>query len=129
MIGTRTRIKVNYSRDVVPNIRAGTNIALDLVAASTLQGALDEVPVGTPESTGIKDYVGGTLKASLQIYKTDMARQVGTDLDVVPYAWYVHDGTYLGYPNGGMPARPYLVNPFEAHKNEFPVACKKIKVV
>lgn len=112
-------------RQVLQNVEVGTDVALDVVAAATLKDADEQVPVGTPESTGIPDYIGGTLKSSLQIYKAKMVRQVGTDNE---YAWYVHDGTYLDYPSGGMPARPYLTNPFEANQNQLVTDCQKMKV-
>lgn len=57
-------------------------------------------PVGTPESTGIKGYKGGRLRASYQYKKTGhMECAVGTN---VKYGPYVELGTRK------MRARPHL---------------------
>ena len=47
-------------------------------------------PVGTPESTGIKGYIGGTLRNSIDHYEDESSTTVGTN---VVYAPYVELGT------------------------------------
>lgn len=57
-------------------------------------------PVGTPESTHKKGYIGGRLRASIQYAKlTPYSCKVGTN---VYYSRYVEFGTHK------MAARPYL---------------------
>lgn len=57
-------------------------------------------PVGTPESTGIKGYHGGRLRASILYKRTGQySCAVGTN---VKYGPYVELGTYK------MKARPFL---------------------
>lgn len=67
------------------------------------------VPVGTPESTGKKDYRGGALKASLTFGLTTdeqgLMAVVGANTD---YAAYVEIGT------SKMAAQPYLLPALEA---------------
>lgn len=62
--------------------------------------AKQHCPVGTPESTHKKGYVGGRLRSSIQYQRTGMAQcTVGTN---VFYSWYVELGTYK------MRAQPFL---------------------
>ena len=71
-----------------------------------------KAPVGTPESTGIPGYVGGTLKRSIGLECTDG----GMSAEVEPtaeYAPYVELGTRF------MEAQPYLKPAFEEQSKEF----------
>lgn len=56
-------------------------------------------PVGTPESTGIKGYVGGRLRSSISYTPGYLKCSVGTNVEYGPY---VELGTYK------MAARPFL---------------------
>jgi len=59
-------------------------------------------PVGTPESTGVKGYVGGRLRASIGV-STLIGGLVGHMVSTnTEYAIYVHEGTKY------MRARPFL---------------------
>lgn len=73
------------------------------VSARMVQtGARENAPVGTPESTGIPGYVGGTLRAATQVGKE---RKRGLNQVVesnTHYALWVHEGTTK------MKGRPYL---------------------
>jgi HK97 gp10 family phage protein len=71
--------------------------------ARKVQGTAKKLaPVGTPESTGIKGYVGGTLRASIsrKLYKQQQSAIVYT---LVEYASYQEFGT------SKMEAQPYLI--------------------
>src|SRR5258707_3553950 len=62
--------------------------------------------VGTPESTGIKNYHGGRLRASIQVDNSvELESTVGTN---VFYALFVNEGTVK------MRARPFLTMGFQA---------------
>jgi HK97 gp10 family phage protein len=67
-------------------------------------GAVQRCPVGSPESTGIKGYVGGTLRSSLTWELVSegggLSAKVGTNVE---YAPFVELGTRY------MKAQPYLV--------------------
>lgn len=68
-------------------------------------------PVGTPESTGIPGYRGGTLRNSItHEQENDKTEAVGT---AVKYAPFVELGTYK------MKARPYLRPAVENHAAEY----------
>lgn len=76
-------------------------------------------PVGTPESTGIPGYVGGTLKRSIGIEITDS----GISAEVEPtaeYAPYVELGARF------MEAQPYLKPAFDEQKEKFKKDMKKL---
>lgn len=76
-------------------------------------------PVGTPESTGIPGYVGGTLKRNIFLDITDggMAAEVEPTAD---YAPYVELGTRF------MEAQPYLKPAFDDQKEKFEKDMKKL---
>ena len=81
--------------------------------------AQQNAPVGTPESTGIPGYIGGTLKRSIGIDITDggMAAEVEPTAD---YAPYVELGTRF------MEAQPYLKPAFDEQKEKFKKDMKKL---
>ena len=81
--------------------------------------AQQNAPVGTPESTGIPGYVGGTLKRSigLKITGGGMTAEVEPTAD---YAPYVELGTRF------MEAQPYLGPAFNEQKEKFKKDMKKL---
>jgi len=76
-------------------------------AGLTCQGvAKKNCPVGTPESTGIKNYHGGRLRQSIHVDNSKFLEStVGTN---VKYALWVHEGTKK------MKGRPFLRQGFDA---------------
>lgn len=87
--------------------------------AEMQEKAQRNAPVGTPESTGIPGYVGGTLKRSIGIDITDggMTAEVEPTAD---YAPYVELGTRF------MEAQPYLKPAFEEQREKFKKDMKKL---
>lgn len=82
-------------------------------------GAQQKAPVGTPESTGIPRYVGGTLKRSIGVEIKDG----GLTAEVTPtaeYAAYVELGTRF------MAAQPYLEPAFNIQKSIFMKDLKRL---
>ena len=87
--------------------------------AQMQEKAQQNAPVGTPESTGIPGYIGGTLKRSIGIDITDG----GMSAEVEPtaeYAPYVELGTRF------MEAQPYLKPAFNEQKEKFKKDMKKL---
>ncbi len=76
-------------------------------------------PVGTPASTGIPGYVGGTLKRSIEldIVNGGMAAEVEPTAE---YAAYVEYGTRF------MNAKPYLKPALEEVEPEFKADMQKL---
>lgn len=74
--------------------------------------AQKNAPVGTPQSTGIPGYVGGTLKRSVELDITDG----GLTAEVEPTADYA---AYVEYGTRFMEAQPYLKPAYDEQKKEF----------
>ena len=81
--------------------------------------AQQKAPVGTPESTGIPGYIGGTLKRSIGIDITDG----GMSAEVEPKADY---GAYVELGTRFMEAQPYLGPAFNEQKEKFKKDMKKL---
>lgn len=95
----------------VKQLNQKTELALDVVSVATENTAKLNAPVGTPQSTGIRGYIGGTLRDSIDTYEEKLFRRVGTDLY---YADWVHEGT------SKMEGRPFLRRAFNRWHNELP---------
>lgn len=95
---------------VLAAMKAGIKNALDAVGAQCEAYAKDACPVGTPESTGIKGYRGGTLKNSITHQVDGDTVQVGTN---VVYGKFVEMGTVH------RRATPYLRPAAQDHADEY----------
>lgn len=84
--------------------------ALESVGLTAERYAKVACPVGTPESTGKPNYVGGTLRNSLSHTHDKNTAYVGTNVE---YAPYVEMGTKK------MSAKPYLKPAFTEHIAEY----------
>lgn len=103
------------------------------MAAETYAKA--KCPVGTPESTGIPGYIGGTLRGSITFATSEQhsageSPASGPDYEMreqpqkgtvhigtnVEYAPYVENGTHRGK---GMAPRPYLAPAISEHQEEY----------
>ena len=81
--------------------------------------AQKNAPVGTPQSTGIPGYVGGTLKRSIGLDITDG----GMTAEVEPTAEYA---AYVEYGTRYMNAQPYMRPSYKAQKEKFKSDLKKL---
>lgn len=81
--------------------------------------AQKNAPVGTPQSTGIPGYVGGTLKRSIGLDITDG----GMTAEVEPLAEYA---AYVEYGTRYMNAQPYLKPAFNEQKEKFKQDMRKL---
>ena len=81
--------------------------------------AQKNAPVGTPQSTGIPGYVGGTLKRSIGLDITDG----GMTAEVEPLAEYA---AYVEYGTRYMNAQPYLRPAFNEQKEKFKQDMRKL---
>lgn len=80
--------------------------------AALQQKEMRTVPVGTPQSTGIKGYVGGTLKRSITL---DISGNGRTAI-VEPTAHYA---AYVEYGTRYMNAQPYVRPSYNAQVTLF----------
>lgn len=84
--------------------------ALEKVGQTAERYAKLACPVGTPESTGKKRYIGGTLRNSITHTHDKNTAYIGTNVE---YAPYVEMGTKK------MAARPYLKPAIMDHIQEY----------
>ena len=84
--------------------------ALEKVGLAAERYAKLACPVGTPESTGKKGYMGGTLRNSISHTHDKNTAYIGTNVE---YAPYVEMGTKK------MAARPYLKPAIVDHIQEY----------
>lgn len=93
-------METNLSVDVKINIdefqnasKRMINLALKTIGQNAEEYAKKNCPVGSPESTGIPGYIGGTLRNSItnQILEDEQAVIIGTD---VQYGKYVELGEH-----------------------------------
>lgn len=94
------------------------DIVLEIIGGKVEGYAKDLAPVGTPESTGIAGYLGGSLRNSIRHdVEGDSVniRAGGVDgiYRVVDYAGYVELGT------SKMAAQPFLTPAVEDHMAEY----------
>lgn len=114
---TKNTVTENLAR-YEKGVDEGSLAAIDATADKVVADAKDECPVGTPQSTGKKGYVGGSLKKSVRKEKIAspsgnikrISVRAGGHVTnpntgrIVDYAVYVHEGT------SKMEGRPFLTN-------------------
>lgn len=94
------------SGDVLKQLEAVTNAALEAVGLAAEAHAKEGAPVGTTRSTGIKNYHGGSLRKSLTHKVVGGEVYVGTNMSVmyrgrrISYPIFVEYGTGI-YADGG----------------------------
>ena len=87
--------------------------------AALQEAAQRKAPVGTPQSTGIPGYVGGTLKRSIVLE----IRDGGLTAEVEPTAEYA---TYVEHGTRFMNAQPYMRPSYNQQKEKFKSDMKKL---
>lgn len=108
MANISVKVQHNNIDPVMQKTNDSINSALEMIGIEAEKFAKALCPVGTPESTGIAGYMGGTLRNSIahQVVMQETAVYVGTNVE---YAPYVELGT------SKMAKRPYLKPAIEDH--------------
>ncbi len=108
MANISVKVQHNNIDPVMQKTTDSINRALEMIGIQAEKFAKALCPVGTPESTGIAGYMGGTLRNSIahQVVMQETAVYVGTNVE---YAPYVELGT------SKMAKRPYLKPAIEDH--------------
>ena len=108
MANISVKVQHNNIDPVMQKTNDSINRALEMIGIQAEKFAKALCPVGTPESTGIAGYIGGTLRNSIahQVVMQETAVYVGTNVE---YAPYVELGT------SKMAKRPYLKPAIEDH--------------
>ncbi len=108
----QVKLKKNVQMSKVKQIVKDNGAALQ-------EAAQRKAPVGTPQSTGIPGYVGGTLKRSIGLE----IRDGGLTAEVEPTAEYA---AYVEYGTRYMNAQPYMRPSYTAQKEKFKSDLKKL---
>lgn len=106
------KIDQNNIGDVLSELQMKEAKALEMIGIKAEGYAKALCPVGTPESTGIPGYRGGTLRNSIT-HQVDLSIDgvyIGTNVE---YAPYVELGTVK------MKKRPYLKPAIDNHMSEY----------
>ena len=106
------KMETNNKDKVIKATNDNIHIVLEMIGIQAEKYAKALCPVGTPESTGIKGYIGGRLRNSIahSVVDSEKAVYIGTNVE---YAPYVELGTVK------MNARPYLRPAVENHQMEY----------
>lgn len=114
----------NFSVDVTSNkdevlkeLQDKLAMALETIGLKAEGYAKGYCPVGTPESTGIPGYIGGTLRNSISHTNDGESAYIGTNVE---YAPYVELGTRHMHP------RHYLKKAAENHSAEYQTTVENI---
>lgn len=108
----QVKLKKNVQMSKVKQIVKDNGAALQ-------EAAQRKAPVGTPQSTGIPGYVGGTLKRNIGLE----IRDGGLTAEVEPTAEYA---AYVEYGTRYMNAQPYMRPSYTAQKEKFKSDLKKL---
>lgn len=86
---------------------------LEAIGEDAADTAARRAPVGTPESTGIPGYIGGTLKNSISsaVVENENAVYIGTNVEYAPYQEF---GT-----SRGISGKHFLQFGATAHQAEY----------
>ena len=98
------------SKEVLSFIGSARERALEAIGLTAEGYAKRECPVGTPESTGIPGYVGGTARNSITHQVQDRAVYIGSNVFYFPM---IEFGTRY------MKARPVLRNAATDHTSTY----------
>ena len=93
----------NFSADIIRQFEALDAAGKEAVGLSMERHVTEAAPVGTPASTGVEHYHGGSLKKSITHKVIDDTVYVGTNMTApngAPYPIYVELGTGI-YAEGG----------------------------
>lgn len=101
----------SHKEEAIKAVTEAMARALEICGGKAETYAKELAPVGTPESTGIPGYHGGTLRNSITHEQWDEKTEViGSTVD---YSKFVELGTYK------MKARPFLRPAAENHGAEY----------
>lgn len=112
-------IKVNNIPQALAALEQKKDEILEVIGGTIEGYAIDLAPVGTPETTGIPDYKGGSLRSTIRTERENentMMILAGGEQGIyryVNYATYVETGTVK------MKAQPYLKPAIENHIDEY----------
>lgn len=93
------------SQQVLDALENAANVALEEIGLRAEGYAALLTPVGTPESTGVMGYQGGTLRKSITHKVVGDEVYIGTNVDYAPYVEY---GTGIYASDGTGRKNPWV---------------------
>ena len=106
----------SHANDIIDSTDKARKIALEIIGGKAETYAKQLCPVGTPESTGIPGYVGGTLRNSITHEQYDKNTEVvGTNVKYAPWVELGHhtvSGSFVA-------PKPYIRPAAENHSEEY----------
>lgn len=132
-------ITADNTEEVLNELRKATDRVLTMIGIKAEKYAKARCPVGTPESTGIKGYRGGTLRNSITFEVEEDTLTVGTNVEYAPYvelgtgpffeappSWEQFDAPRgSGIRASYVRPRPYLKPAIEDHTTEYASIMRK----
>ena len=110
MISGKIEVKKDNTKEVLSELQNKIKRALESIGSTGESYAKLLCPVGTPESTGIAGYIGGTLRNSIAHQVEGNTVYVGTAVD---YGIYVEMGAR------GKDPRPFIEPAIKGHLEEY----------
>lgn len=121
----RVRARLLELPNILPVVSvAETRAVLELIK----QDAVRSCPVGTPQSTGIPGYIGGSLRKSIRIEHRMRGRGKTLNMGVAVGGYIVNPNTgklvhyalWVEHGTSTMVARPFLRNAILKHQASLP---------
>ena len=122
------------TKEVLEALDQASDRALMIIGVKAEKYAKALCPVGTPESTGIKGYRGGTLRNSItfNVRSEDKEVDIGSNVEYAPYVelgtgpqfeappeWEQFDAPKGSGHGKGMRPRHFLRDGIQQHMSEF----------
>lgn len=101
----------DFSGDILAALSENMDAANEAVGLTMERHVKEGTPVGTPESTSIKNYHGGSLRKSITHKVIDNTVYVGTNMRApngAPYPIYVELGTGIYAAEGNGRKSPWV---------------------
>ena len=132
-INGEIEITQDNTKEILNSLEDHITRALTKIGIKAEKYAKARCPVGTPESTGIQGYRGGTLRNSITFEVEDDTVAIGSNVEYAPYVElgtgpffeappeWEQFGTTKGSGGGSgyVHARPYLRPAIEDHLDEY----------
>ena len=118
----------SHANDYNGEVKRKVKIALEEIGIIAEKYAKAMCPVGTPESTGIRGYFGGTLRNSIthEVVMDEKAVYIGSDVEYAPYqelGYHLVNGVWHPATNSG---KGYLRPAIEDHLERYDKIIKSV---
>lgn len=109
----------SHKKEALAALDSAVERSLEMIGIKGEKYAKALAPVGTPESTGIPGYRGGTLRNSVSHASSENSAYIGTNVEYAPYqelGFTSVAGRHIPAANGG---KGYLRPAVQEHIEEY----------